>query len=180
MKRFFIIIFFSFVYTCYGQNSESNKKDNILEGFIEIKIRSGYTSYGTISITLQREGLIYWQNPFLAGLPEEAMFIPFTELDSNKVIEIWKYVFDQKLHQIERLPEENHFSYDSTKHLFVQTIPPHRVNHIALTFVIHEKNKHSAYVYKYYDKRIDALILMMNELIPLQDRERFSIKGPQP
>lgn len=70
--------------------------------------------------------------------------------------------------------------YDSTNNTTVETIIYNTVRPIKLTFVIHETNKHTSYIYTYYDRRIDNLIRMMNELIPSEDREIFSIKSPIP
>ena len=169
MKRLLIlgILLFS-ICIAYGQSTEKSKITYTIDNFVTIRINTGYTVFGTESIVLQREGLIYWRNPFLADhLPEEerkakAKFIPFEDLDMEKVYKIIKYVHEQKLYEIDydlSIPEYWHPTSRPT----------------VLTFIVHEKSLYNGFNYYYCDQKIDAFIQMMNELIPEEDREKYGI-----
>jgi hypothetical protein len=159
MKKFLFCLCYFLGIIAYGQEE--------LE-FIEIRIKHGYTLYGTNSLKLLREGLIYWQFPFWAlDLPEEeqkeqAKFIPSKDLDSNKVAEIQKYVYDRRLYEIKKLNVPEYWVPSSDDR------PP------VLSFVIGEK-LYSMFFYEYPNEDINKLLNLMNELIPMEDRKKFNI-----
>lgn len=158
------ILLLSLVFILHGQDTI---KINMMD-FIQIKIRIGYTIFGTRSISLQREGLIYWtmEAPISpkGKIEEEAKFIPYTELDKYKIFEIMNYVHEQKLYEIKKLeiPEE--------------CVRPEG-NPDVIDFIILSTNTYCGFSYWVCDERVDKLIKMMNELIPQEDRKKFEIRS---
>ena len=167
-KRIPLFIILSFFLVSYSQNEKKDIKNFSMDDFITIKIRSGYTILGTSSITLQREGLIYWMNPFLANFQEEenkeeAKFIPFQKLDKDKVLNIMKYVYEQKLYEIKKLE------------VLEGSVIPEGMP-IVISFIVHKKFQYTGFNYFICDERVEKLLQMMNELIPKEDRVKFEIK----
>jgi hypothetical protein len=164
MKRFLIIgILLSFTCLSFSQTDRKIKKDNRYS-FNTIKIQEGFQS-----ITFQREGLIYWKNPFLAEhLPEEeriekAKFIPTTELNGDKLLKITQYLNKHQLHKINKI-EIPEGTFPSTGFA------------IFISFIEENTRTYSYFIYQICDRRIDTFIQMMNELIPEEDREEFKIR----
>jgi len=157
-----LIFFTFFIINVHCQ--DTIKKTNVISmtEFISIKIQTGYTIFGTNTLSLQREGLIYWFNPFMIDNPEEAKFIPFNQLDIKKVFEIFSYINDEDL-----------------VHFKEQEIPKGTIkpegNPYLFSFLIIKNNEYKYFYYSICNDKIDTLIIMLNELIPIEDKESFSI-----
>ena len=163
MRKFLMTFILFFISSLYSQNSENDLEMNSSHYFFEIKIRSGYTSYGTQSISFMREGLVYWKCFSLKDSNEEGKYIPFRELDIDRISKIMEYIRDQKLYDIKKL--------DIPEGTVIPTDNP-----FVISFVAVNGNKYNSFSYSVCDENIDYLIQMINELIPKEDREEFGIK----
>lgn len=149
MKILMLSFLLSITITAYSQ-----EKTN----FIEVRLHSGYTIYGTTSFKLLREGFIYRTIPH-DSTQEEVKFIPSKNLNTEKIFQIQKYIYDENLFNIDRLfiPED-----------WSTTARP-----IVIEFIILGTNHYNVLDYYYCDERMDKLIEMINELVPEIDRYKF-------
>lgn len=169
MRKLFIKILIIFVAfgKAYAQDSTIQVLSfKSMNDFVGIKITGGLTALGTESVSLQREGLIYWSNPFFSNIfskekrEEVTKLVPWTELDQKKVFKIMQYVYDNKLYDYQPVsPPEGAILTEG--------------NPTTISFLIIRNGSYSEIYYKYCDEKLDKLIRMINNLIPQKDREHF-------
>ena len=155
------LIFFTFcIINVYCQDTVQSLKFHSMNDFISIKIKSGYTIFGDQSLSLQREGLILWFDSSLSGGEEEVKVIPFKQLDFKKISRIIDYINKHDLinYKEKKRPED----YSRTLDL--------------ITFHVVDKNQYVSFYYSICDEDIEILIKMLNDLIPKEDRKKYSIR----
>ena len=165
ISRIIIIIIQIF---CWNITLCQNQSKEIDESywFFEIKIReTPMLLYKTI--TLNREGLLYFIYPDSIysenKVTSDGKYINMDLLDSKKVMKIMKYVRENELYKIknQEIPKG--------------VIKP-EANPIVISFLAVNKNEYDYFYYSICDKKIDKLIIMLNDLIPKEDKEKYSIR----
>lgn len=134
--------------------------------FFEIKlIETPLLSYKTI--TLNREGLLYFTFPDSIYSKNEisssGKYIIMDSLDSKKIMKIMEYIRENEIHKIKK-----------------QEIPDGVIvpegNPILLTTLAVNCNEYNFCYYSICDEKIDNLIKMINDLIPNDDKIKYSIR----
>lgn len=162
MFKQIILSIFIVASTICGLSQECNEKNiHSMENFLSVRISSGYTTFGTQSISLQREGLICWNHFFLDGRDEKATLIPFEELSIKKVWEVMDYIYQNNL-----LEYSNDSLAIPPRGFVGQAYPPTKI-----VFIIYAQDRYKVLYYYYCDNKIDKLIQMMNDLVPLNYKE---------
>jgi len=130
--------------------------------FVEIRIRAGASIYGTTSIILLREGLIY--NSYFdynKGIRNEVKFVPYYLLDLDQVYVIQNYIYDFLRDSLWQVNIPNHI-----------ILGPHPIRVGILEI---GKQEHTSFLYRYCNHPVDKLIMLMNSLIPARDRDAYGI-----
>ena len=165
MKRLLILgILLSSICLSYGQNIKKDKKIYSMDDFVDIRISDGNTLLGIQSITLRVEGLTYWIFTLPENKERKTKFIPFQDLDMEEFYKILKYVNEKKLYMI-RKPEASKDAISRSNGFTTIAFSAYDG-----TLRYDELRCHIC------NKKIGALIQLMNELIPEEDRKEFSIK----
>jgi hypothetical protein len=127
--------------------------------FIEVTIRKGATTYGSKVIKLTHEGIIYsWRD---CNWKQNSYFIPLDFIDYRKYCNVQKFIWKKELFNFnkENLPQTNnnidyHFN-------------------IKIEFLDVSRKYYKVLYYDNYDKRIEKLVVMMIDLIPLPYQVKF-------
>lgn len=155
-----LFFFTFFIINVYCQDTAQFSKFRSMTDFISIKINSGYTIFGTKSLSLQREGLILWVDSSFIGGGEEVKVIPYKQIDFKKIFKIIEYIYKHDLINYKEKKVQEDFS--RTPYL--------------ITFYVVDKKQYVSFYYSICDEEIDILIKMLNDLIPKEDRKKYSIR----
>jgi len=154
MKKYIIFLICVF-------NLQISAQDDL--DFYEVRVKYGASLYGFSSILLVREGLIYstYFDHKNSVTRSEVKFIPYYLLDLNIAYETQNYASD--------------LIRDS---LWNVTIPSNIIlgpNSIRVDILEVGKREYTSFLYRYCNHPIDKLIILMNSLIPVRDREAYGI-----
>lgn len=172
MKYFFIFLLLFFYCFSYSQLVSEES----LSEFIEVRVHTGYTVYGTTSYKLMYEGLIYRKSGLFSDKPEESKFIPMNDLDINIVVNIQNHLRKHGIYRDDFQPRP----YEDTMLVDGDTVIT-EIKTSGLTdkfvFIDLHNDTYKLIYYKSCDKKVETLIDLLNALIPESDRERFGIKN---
>jgi hypothetical protein len=129
--------------------------------FIEVRIQTGLTIYGTTSVTLIKEGLVCRTTKIVNGkVTEYVDFYKMKKLDIPKVLEVQKYILENQIFEVTNLyvPETYVYSGGTT----------------IISFYAYATRQCNSFEYIYCDSQIDTLIKLINELIP-KNKKEFTI-----
>lgn len=131
--------------------------------FVQIEVKSGPSVYGMASIKLLREGLVcraYTKHG--DKLIEKIKFFPLDELDKDKFNKIQRYVTDKEIFLIDNVDVPD-------------TVLTSFRNPIVIYYVQLQEDQFSMLEYRYCDPRVDAMLSLLNEVIPRRWRDLYSI-----
>ncbi len=128
--------------------------------FIEVYVRTGVTVYGSLSIKLLYEGLIYrWTDE---NFKNKSYFVCLDSLDNKKLCNLQSYIYNNKLKYLKNkdllLSASNIISFDRPK---------------MIDFRSFRENKLCSLEYDRGDQRIKQLIILLISLIPEEDSKYF-------
>ena len=142
-------------------HTQSKKMD-----YHNVEIRMDFGRFK--SVKLLSEGLIYsiWQEEN-DSLVHYVNFIPSSKIDSKKAYILLKYVWDNDIMEIKENPKPiqkpNEVEFYKTSWILISFID------------YYNKFKYSKVLYRYCDKRLDKLIVLLTDLIPENDRKKFRV-----
>ncbi|MDD3876016.1 MAG: hypothetical protein PHT69_05310 [Bacteroidales bacterium] len=154
MKKIFMLFIISVsTVVSYGQCPTDND-------FIEIRIRRGVTIYGSMSVKLTYEGLIYsWLDE---NWKANSYFVSLDSLNNEKLCNLQNYVWGNRLMDLEETDltplDSNMISFDGPK---------------IIVFFDYRQNSFKSLNYYRGDDRIIKLISMLTDLIPKEHSDFF-------